>query len=182
MGTRLTLLLWPLRMVERVARRVGRRLFPNEGGQDSPSGGANPFVPPIPPSPPPGADIPTYIPPTEGDMSDRITMGQLTLRERLEAKDDIVLLDVREPHEVDQGQIPGAVPLPLASISSRFQELDPGHTIVAYCATGRRSAEAAMALKELGFPKVHSLAGGFSRWVRDGGEVLRPGVSSGETQ
>ena len=166
-------------MAERVARRVGRRIFPNEGQGYSPTGGGHTPASPIQ-STSPSAKAPAYIPPTEGDMSERITMAQLTLRERLEAKDDIVLLDVREPHEVDQGQIPGAVPIPLAYVSSRFQELDPGHTIVAYCATGRRSAEAAKTLRDLGFPKVHSLAGGFSRWVRDGGDVLRPGVSKGE--
>lgn len=179
MGNRLAILLWPLRMTGRVARRLARQIIPD------PNQGMGPAH-----SPPPGDARPArtggvpagaYIKPaeaTDGASEGSLTISQLEVRERIQRQEELVLLDVREAHEVDLGYIRGAVHIPLGEVGARFQELDPGHTVVAYCATGVRSADAARRLRDLGFPRVHSLAGGFARWVRDGGDIARPGQAA----
>ena len=184
MGSRLTILLWPARMAGRVAKGALKKVISGEARE--------PWAPTHPPPPgdarAPGGRAETiaggaYIKPsstTDGATAATLTITQLEVRERFQQRDSLVLIDVREPHEVDQGYIPGAVHIPLGQLAARFQELDPGHTVVAYCASGVRSVDAAKILRDLGIPRAHSLAGGFARWVRDGGEVARPGAPSGE--
>ena len=107
--------------------------------------------------------------------ADSLFMAQSSFLEQLQGAGPVTIVDVREPHEVEQGFIPGAVSIPLASLECRAHELATRDVVVAYCASGRRSARAARTLRSLGFSRAHSLDGGFGRWVRDGGEVLRSG-------
>jgi len=46
--------------------------------------------------------------------------------------DDIILLDVREPREYEQGHIPGAVLMPMSVLPDRMKELDPSRTVIPY--------------------------------------------------
>jgi len=87
--------------------------------------------------------------------------------------DDVVLVDVREQSEREQsGAIPGAVHIPRGMLEFRADptlpahrnELDPASRLVLYCAVGGRSALAAAALRDMGFPDVAHLDGGFERW------------------
>jgi CRP-like cAMP-binding protein len=79
------------------------------------------------------------------------------------AVDDIpaeaVLVDVRLPEEFRRGRLPGALNLPLSSLRTQCQRLDPAACYVIYCDTGRRSASAAWLLCERGFD-ARLLAGG----------------------
>ncbi len=86
---------------------------------------------------------------------------------------DVLLLDVREPGEVAQGHIPGALHVPRGLLEPKadldFPNREPrladrDQEIVAYCASGARSALAAATLKEMGFTRVKSMAGGFAAW------------------
>lgn len=80
------------------------------------------------------------------------------------------LVDVREPDEFAQGAIPGAAFLPRGILESNIARLvpDPGTEIVLYCAVGNRSALAAKSLQDMGYTRVSSMAGGFTRWKSEG--------------
>ena len=73
------------------------------------------------------------------------------LKERLDAGDRPVLLDVREQWEYDLARIEGSTLVPLSEIEERFQELNPGAETVVICHHGARSAHVAQALNRAGF-------------------------------
>jgi hydroxyacylglutathione hydrolase len=77
---------------------------------------------------------------------------------------DPVLVDVRNPGEVSQGTIEGAVTVPLSQLRARLGELDPQRPTVVYCASGFRSSIAASLLRVAGFEDVSDLKGGFNAW------------------
>src|SRR5918992_2066489 len=88
------------------------------------------------------------------------------VKERLDGGDKLSLLDVREQEEVENGIVPGARTLSRAHFESRVEDVlpDKDAEVVVYCASGVRSAFAAKTLKDLGYDKVSSMAGGFVRW------------------
>ncbi len=79
----------------------------------------------------------------------------------------LVLLDVREPDEIELCPFPGAVAIPLGELSVRHIELDPDAPTVCICHHGIRSASAAVGLERLGFETLYNLSGGVERWARD---------------
>jgi len=83
---------------------------------------------------------------------------------------NLVLLDVREKDEQERGIIPNAKLIPRGLLELKIEDAVPNRDqeIVAYCAGGNRSAFAALSLKQLGYNKVHSLIGGYSRWASEG--------------
>lgn len=78
-----------------------------------------------------------------------------------------VLLDVREPHEIETAHIVGTVNIPMGEITSRIQELDPEQHIVVVCHRGIRSANVAAWLQRQGFERVQSMRGGIDRWSKE---------------
>ena len=86
------------------------------------------------------------------------------LKRRLDAGEDIYVLDVREPHEYDICNIGGHL-IPLGDLPKRVSELDTSKEIIAHCRSGARSARAVAFLKQAGFKKVHNLAGGILAWA-----------------
>jgi len=98
---------------------------------------------------------------------------------KLLGKADVLFLDVREPGEVAaSGKVPGALAVPRGLVEFRADPASPMHdsafdrakTIVAYCASGGRSALVGKVLKDMGYANVRNL-GGFKGWVDAGGEV-----------
>jgi molybdopterin/thiamine biosynthesis adenylyltransferase/rhodanese-related sulfurtransferase/molybdopterin converting factor small subunit len=88
------------------------------------------------------------------------------LRQEMRAKaGDLVLIDVREPHEWDIVHIEGARLMPLNQLPERLHELDGHAEIVTHCHHGARSMKALEILKGAGFGKVRSLAGGIDAWA-----------------
>ena len=77
----------------------------------------------------------------------------------------LVLLDVREPHEVEIAALPGARHIPLSALPDRLRELDGHAEIVAFCHHGTRSLRALDLLRGAGFAKVRSLRGGIDAWA-----------------
>ncbi len=77
-----------------------------------------------------------------------------------------VIVDVREPHEWQEGHISGAVHIPLGSLSRRLRELDPSREVIAVCRSGHRNITAAQMLHQGGFSQVRSMAGGMISWMR----------------
>ena len=96
------------------------------------------------------------------------------LRQEMRAKaGDLVLIDVREPHEWDIVHIEGARLIPLNQLPERLAELDGHAEIVTHCHHGARSMKALEILKGAGFGKVRSLAGGIDAWA----ERVEPGLA-----
>src|SRR5437763_8088702 len=85
------------------------------------------------------------------------------LKRRLDAKDDLFILDVREPHEYQICNLGGYL-IPLNDLPKRVSELDSSREIVVHCKMGGRSAKAAAFLLQSGLRKVHNLAGGITAW------------------
>jgi sulfur-carrier protein adenylyltransferase/sulfurtransferase len=88
------------------------------------------------------------------------------LKKRLDAKENITLLDVREKEEYRAGFIPGAISIPRGFLEIQVEGRipDKNSKIVAYCAGGTRSALAAKTLAELGYTNVETANPGFVRW------------------
>src|SRR5271163_2253107 len=86
------------------------------------------------------------------------------LKRRLDAKDDLFVLDVREPHEYQICNLGGYL-IPLNDLPKRVNELDSSREIVVHCKMGGRSAKAVAFLQQSGFKKVHNLAGGINAWA-----------------
>jgi len=101
----------------------------------------------------------------EADPVEEITAREL--ERRLDAGEDIELIDVREPHEWAICRIGGARLLPLGSLAGHLHELDPARTTVLHCRSGVRSARALVLLRQAGFRRVLNLRGGILAWARD---------------
>ncbi len=82
-----------------------------------------------------------------------------------ERKDEVVLLDVREPHEFEISRIPGSVLIPLGQLPERLRELDQNAAYVVHCKTGPRSLQATQLLRDAGF-KAWNLRGGINAYAR----------------
>jgi rhodanese-related sulfurtransferase len=87
------------------------------------------------------------------------------IESRLRSNDGLILLDVRTDAERQSGAIRGSLHIPLGSLRSRMKELDRhrNREIVCYCASGSRSASAALLLKKNGFT-AGNLRGGMGEW------------------
>lgn len=84
----------------------------------------------------------------------------------------VTLLDVRDPHEVNVCKIPGAVCISRGNLESKIESQVPRDAnVVIYCASGNRSVFATETMKQMGYAKVASMAGGIRRWIELGGEV-----------
>ncbi len=94
------------------------------------------------------------------------------LKARLDAGPGLLVLDVRTSDDFggELGHIPGARNIPLESLESRLEELEPDleRPIALVCTTDRRSAEAARTLAGHGFGEVHVVVGGMTQWRRAG--------------
>lgn len=98
-------------------------------------------------------------------------------------KPDLLVVDVREGSEHEQGHIEGAILVPRGILEAaadfnypkRHQTLVDARErpVLLYCATGGRSAMAAATLQMMGFKEVYSMAGGFAQWEKEGQPVVR---------
>jgi sulfur-carrier protein adenylyltransferase/sulfurtransferase len=87
------------------------------------------------------------------------------LKKRIDAGDDVLILDVREPNEYQICRIPGSVLIPLGELPRRYAELPKDKDIVAHCKMGGRSAKATEFLQSVGFKRVKNLRGGILDWI-----------------
>lgn len=95
------------------------------------------------------------------------SMSAHELQRRLAEGDALVVLDVREPDELEICRIPGSVHIPLGDLPRRLHELDPEAAIVCVCHHGRRSAMAASLLAQAGCKRLFNLTGGVDAWAED---------------
>ncbi len=107
------------------------------------------------------------------------------LRERQQAGRGPQVIDVREPEEVAQGLLAGAVHIPRGFLELRVEGALPDRSapIAVYCASGVRSLLAARTLREMGYGDVASLRGGFNGWKDQGlPYVVPPSFSSDQRE
>lgn len=90
--------------------------------------------------------------------------------------DGAVMLDIREPDEVAQGVIPGAVGIVRGNLESQVENQipDKSTTLVVHCAGGVRSAFAVKTLESLGYTDLVSMDGGFNKWKDEGRDWIIP--------
>jgi sulfur-carrier protein adenylyltransferase/sulfurtransferase len=96
----------------------------------------------------------------------KVSVNDITpeeLKRRLDAGDQLFILDVREPHEYQICNLGGYL-IPLGDLPKRVHELDSSREIVAHCKMGGRSAKAVDFLRQAGFTKVSNLTGGIAAW------------------
>lgn len=86
----------------------------------------------------------------------------------------IKLLDVRSQAEYAQGIIEGGEFLPLHTLPLKMNDLDKDDTIVFYCRSGARSAQACMYLSQNKGIEAINLRGGIISWYQSGFEIIRP--------
>ncbi len=105
---------------------------------------------------------------------DKLTVDEAAA---LVGKEGVVFVDVREPAEWQAGHVPGAIHVPRGLLefkadpslpAAHDKALDPAKKLVVYCASGGRSALAAKTLKDMGYPDVANMMGGFGAWSQAG--------------
>ena len=104
-----------------------------------------------------------------------------TVAEKIAAK-QVVVLDVREPDEFEQGALKNVVHIPRGHLEAQVESkiVDKNSPVIVYCAGGVRSAFAAETLQQLGYTSVLSMAGGFGKWKDENREWSTPAQLSAE--
>lgn len=87
--------------------------------------------------------------------------------ELAERKDDLQVVDVREPFEWEAGHIEGALHVPMAELADRQGELATDRAIACVCRSGARSAAVTSALRNAGYD-AHNVEGGMQAWAAAG--------------
>lgn len=88
--------------------------------------------------------------------------------------DQMMLVDVREPHEWDAGHSPDAVSLPMSQLNERVGELSADRQLAVVCHAGSRSARVTAALVAAGYDAIN-VEGGMLAWVHSGGSIVSDG-------
>jgi sulfur-carrier protein adenylyltransferase/sulfurtransferase len=93
---------------------------------------------------------------------------------------EVVVVDVREKHEWNEGYIPGAIHVPRGFLELQIEEAvpDKSKTVVLYCAGGVRSLIAGSTLKQMGYQNAISMSGGFGQWKTNGYSFVQPRLMS----
>ncbi|MBH40364.1 MAG: molybdenum cofactor biosynthesis protein MoeB [Chloroflexi bacterium] len=102
---------------------------------------------------------------TEDVSSEAVDTSVKDLKTRIDGKDEVLVLDVREPQEFQICRIPGSTLIPLNDLPQRLAELEGYKDMVVHCKSGVRSAKAVKLLHEAGFSDAKNLRGGILAWI-----------------
>ena len=100
-----------------------------------------------------------------GDVGHGARLDAAELATVLDSGEDVQLVDVRQPGELAQGVIDGAIEIPLTRLNERLATLDASKRTIVYCAGGYRSSIAASRMRAAGFADVSDLLGGYGAWT-----------------
>ena len=106
------------------------------------------------------------VPETPQEANLKNGIPQITVKElkrRIDAGEDVQLIDVREPYEYQIAQIGGKL-IPQNDVPQRLGEIDRNREVVVHCRSGARSQRIAEFLKQAGYPRVVNVAGGILAW------------------
>ncbi len=97
----------------------------------------------------------------------KVEITPLELKKRLESGEVLVVLDIREPHELKISVLPDVLHIPMGELTDRIEELEAkkSEEIVVVCRAGNRSSVIADFLRESGFERVYNLTGGMNLWA-----------------
>ena len=101
----------------------------------------------------------------QGDVQAASRLTAKAMDERMREIPNLQIVDVRNPGEVAEGMLAGAVNIPVGQLPDRTDELDPSRPTVVYCAGGYRSSVAASLLRTRGFNDVSDILGGYGAWI-----------------
>ncbi len=103
-----------------------------------------------------------------GDSATVQSISAVELKEKMDASEDFLLLDVRQQDEYDFVNLDGTL-IPLGQLQQRLGEIDAykDKEVVVMCRTGSRSGQAARILAREGFQNVFNLSGGINGWSRN---------------
>lgn len=90
---------------------------------------------------------------------------------QIKDRDDVIVLDVREPFEYEAGHIPGVTLIPMGEVPQRLSEIPTDKTVIVTCRTGNRSAQVTDYLRQQGYDNVHNMNGGIVDWEAAGYEI-----------
>lgn len=111
--------------------------------------------------------------PREADMTGNdFDIEPAELKAKLDAGQDVEVLDVREPFELEIAALPFTKHISVGELPARHAELDKNKEIVVYCHAGSRSTKMVRMLREKGYAKARNLAGGIDRWAQE----IEPGM------
>lgn len=98
------------------------------------------------------------------------------LKQKLDTKESIQFIDVREQGEWDEANIPGATLLPLSEFEAKYENVlkDKNAQIVIHCRSGKRSMNACMFLLSKGYSNLTNVEGGILSWM-DAGYPVKQG-------
>lgn len=96
--------------------------------------------------------------------------------DKIENKEDFILLDARTREEYEEGYIEGAILIPYNEIEERHWELNvpKDNEIIVYCTAGVRSKKGAKKLVELGYTNVRNMGAGTDGWIKEGRGLVKP--------
>ncbi len=100
----------------------------------------------------------------------RISVGE---GKEMIGREDVAVVDVREPHEYNSGHVPDARLIPVASVFARRDELPRDKDVVFVCAVGQRSALACEMAAAAGLTRLFNLEGGTEAWIKAGYPVVK---------
>jgi adenylyltransferase/sulfurtransferase len=87
------------------------------------------------------------------------------LKQRLDRGEDVFVLDVRNPEEIQICRLAGSTVIPLPQLPQRYGELDRNREIIVHCKSGMRSQKAIQFLRQQGFTQLKNLTGGILAWA-----------------
>jgi hydroxyacylglutathione hydrolase len=91
-------------------------------------------------------------------------INPIDVKQKLDARESVFILDVRQPEEYAQGYIPKAYLIPLGDLDKRMNEVPKDRYLIVVCQSGGRSAKASQQLEDSGYKNVHNMLGGTSAW------------------
>ncbi|MBY9082331.1 rhodanese-like domain-containing protein [Paenibacillus sp. HN-1] len=97
-------------------------------------------------------------------MSEIPQISAEDLRQRIQAGEDLILIDVREDEEVALGMIPGALHIPMGEIPYRTSDIPEENEVIFICRSGSRSQRVCQYLETQGHKGVVNLSGGMIEW------------------
>lgn len=106
--------------------------------------------------------------PTEAEIT------PLELKALIDRGESPLILDVRNPEEIEICRIAGSTVIPLPELPKRLGELDRSRPMVVHCKSGMRSAKAIVLMKEAGFDRLSNLKGGILAWIKEVDPSLPP--------
>jgi rhodanese-related sulfurtransferase len=83
-------------------------------------------------------------------------------------RDDVFLLDVREPWEYEEAHIPGVTLLPMGDVAANLDQIPTEKQVIVTCRSSNRSGQVAQYLRENGFDNISNMSGGILEWQTAG--------------